>query len=88
MEKHTSVNGLSLIMTVLTVILLSVSSTAYAQQYKKEKKIPDYKSIPSSSFLTINAEYLGGYRPDQFFNPQVPAFGFKLGTSWPASSPC
>lgn len=80
MEKHTSVNGLSLIMTVLTVILLSVSSTAYAQQYKKEKKIPDYKSIPSSSFLTINAEYLGGYRPDQFFNPQVPAFGFKLGT--------
>lgn len=80
MRRDIFVNGLPLILMVLTFFFLSVSGTAYAQKNNKEKKVPDYKSIPSSSFLTINAEYLGGYRPDQFFSSQVPAFGFKLGT--------
>lgn len=57
-----------------------IPSNILAQKNNKSGKIPLYKTIPSSSFLTINAEYLGGYRPDQFFSAQVPAFGFKAGT--------
>ena len=67
------------LMTILAAILLYPSSLS-AQKKQKSDKIPFYKTIPSSSFFTINAEYLGGYRPDQYFSAQVPAFGFKAGT--------
>ena len=61
-------------------MLIAGIGNAFAQKKDEVKKVPGYKTIPSSSFLTINAEYLGGYRPSQFFNAQVPAFGLKLGT--------
>jgi hypothetical protein len=68
------------IATIALTVLLIFNGSLFAQKSGETKKVPGYKTIPSSSFLTINAEYLGGYRPDQFFNPQVPAFGLKLGT--------
>ena len=72
--------GLCLTLTIVVALLIGGTSGAFAQKDKNANKVPAYKTIPSASFLTIHAEYLGGYRPDQFFNPQVPAFGFKAGT--------
>ncbi len=57
-----------------------IPSTISAQKNNRNGRIPLYKTINPSSFFTVNAEYLGGYRPDQSFNPQTPAFGFKAGT--------
>lgn len=64
----------------LAAVIMLIPSNLSAQKNKNNGKIPLYKTIYPSSFFTINAEYLGGYRPDQFFNPQTPAFGFKAGT--------
>ena len=66
--------------TFLAAVIMLIPSNLSAQKNKNNGKIPLYKTIYPSSFFTINAEYLGGYRPDQFFNPQTPAFGFKAGT--------
>jgi len=79
MKKYT-VSSMFTLMAFITATMFLFNGSLFAQTNGKTKKIPGYKTIPSSSFLTINAEYLGGYRPDQFFNPQVPAFGLKLGT--------
>ena len=79
MKKYTF-SSLFTLTAIITAALLLFNGSLFAQKNSEIKKIPGYKTIPSSSFLTINAEYLGGYRPDQFFNPQVPAFGLKLGT--------
>ena len=74
MKKFVLFTTLALAFTML------VPSNLSAQKNNKKGKIPLYKTIYPSSFFTINAEYLGGYRPDQTFNPQTPAFGFKAGT--------
>ena len=79
MKKYTF-SPLFTLMALITAAMFLFNGSLFAQKNSGAKKIPGYKTIPSSSFLTINAEYLGGYRPDQFFNPQVPAFGLKLGT--------
>lgn len=79
MKKFTF-SPLFTLMALITAATFLFNGSLFAQKNSETKKIPGYKTIPSSSFLTINAEYLGGYRPDQFFNPQVPAFGLKLGT--------
>lgn len=70
------------ILYVLCVVALLCSGmdSVSAQKDNAPKKTPFFKTLPSASFLTINAEYLGGYRPDQTFSAQVPAFGFKAGT--------
>jgi opacity protein-like surface antigen len=68
---------------LLVSLLLLNSDEVFAQRQSlddKDKRTPAYKSIPSSSFFTINAEYLSGYRPNRYFSAQVPAFGFKAGT--------
>lgn len=72
--------GFFLTLTIVVALLIGGTCDAFAQKGKNAEKVPAYKTIPSASFLTLHAEYLGGYRPDQFFNPQVPAFGFKAGT--------
>ena len=64
----------------MAALLCAGVGSASAQKDASSKKTPFFKTLPSASFLTINAEYLGGYRPDQFFSAQVPAFGFKAGT--------
>lgn len=79
MSRHARALRYHLAILFMAVLVLGCGS-ASAQKDKGEKRVPGYKTIPSASFFTVNAEYLGGYRPDQFFNPQVPAFGFKLGT--------
>lgn len=77
--KKITLNGLIYGMAVAAMLWLG-AGTAFAQKEKAQKQPKAYKTIPSSSFFTVNAEYLGGYRPDQFFSAQVPAFGFKAGT--------
>ena len=69
-----------LLSTLFLAFILLIPSSISAQKSNKSGKIPLYKTIYPSSFFTINAEYIGGYRPDQTFNPQTPAFGFKAGT--------
>lgn len=70
-----------IILTVfIAAVIMLIPSNLSAQKNKTNGTIPLYKTIYPSSFFTINAEYIGGYRPDQFFNPQTPAFGFKAGT--------
>ncbi len=69
-----------LLSSLLIAFIILLTSNIAAQSSNKKGKIPLYKTINPSSFFTINAEYLGGYRPDQTFNPQTPAFGFKAGT--------
>lgn len=64
----------------IAAVLTSGAGMLSAQQDATSRKVPFFKTLPSASFLTVNAEYLGGYRPDQFFSAQVPAFGFKAGT--------
>lgn len=71
---------LVLLATLVIAFTMLVPSNISAQKSNKSGKIPLYKTIYPSSFFTINAEYIGGYRPDQTFNPQTPAFGFKAGT--------
>lgn len=71
---------LVLLATLVIAFTMLIPSNISAQNNKKNGKIPLYKTIYPSSFFTINAEYIGGYRPDQTFNPQTPAFGFKAGT--------
>lgn len=66
--------------TIFAAFTMLIPSNLSAQKGKTNGKIPLYKTIYPSSFFTINAEYIGGYRPDQFFSPQTPAFGFKAGT--------
>ena len=69
-----------LLSTLALAFILLIPSSISAQKNNKNGKIPLYKTINPSSFFTINAEYLGGYRPDQSFDPQTAAFGFKAGT--------
>lgn len=64
----------------MAAVLTSGAGMLSAQQDAATRKVPFFKTLPSASFLTVNAEYLGGYRPDQFYSAQVPAFGFKAGT--------
>ena len=69
-----------LLSTLFLGFIILIPSTISAQKNNRNGRIPLYKTINPSSFFTVNAEYLGGYRPDQSFNPQTPAFGFKAGT--------
>jgi len=64
----------------MALLLCVCMGPVSAQKNSAPQKTPFFKTLPSASFLTINAEYLGGYRPDQTFNSHVPAFGFKAGT--------
>lgn len=79
MMKYDCKQGILYVLCVVA-LLSSGMGPVSAQKDNASKKTPFFKTLPSASFLTINAEYLGGYRPDQTFSAQVPAFGFKAGT--------
>ena len=79
MMKYDCKQGILYVLCVVA-LLCSGMGPVSAQKDNAPKKTPFFKTLPSASFLTINAEYLGGYRPDQTFSAQVPAFGFKAGT--------
>ena len=79
MMKYDCKQGILYVLCVVA-LLCSGMGPVLAQKENAPKKTPFFKTLPSASFLTINAEYLGGYRPDQTFSAQVPAFGFKAGT--------
>jgi len=79
MVKHLCKQGFLYALCVAALLCVGMDS-ASAQKEGSSKKTPFFKTLPSASFLTINAEYLGGYRPNQYFSAQVPAFGFKAGT--------
>ena len=48
----------------MAAVLTSGAGMLSAQQDATSRKVPFFKTLPSASFLTVNAEYLGGYRPD------------------------
>lgn len=79
MMKYDCKQGILRVLCMASLLCVCLG-TLSAQKENAPKKTPFFKTLPSASFLTINAEYLGGYRPDQTFSAQVPAFGFKAGT--------